>query len=287
MKDTFGLELRPLLTEGEPADFAITDLRDSYWSGESAAGPVRNGYYAVLWPAEESDATLHIDFSSYRFKRDGLFFVQPRQIHRVEGGLPPDGAALCFTDAFLARGEITPGFMAGLKIFHDQLQNEPLFIDPSRADKLSFYYKEISSAVNLRGTYAGLRLGALLKLFLIECTGVCDADLDTGVGGTLVLVKRFKDAVEASFMREHRVARYATELSVSPGYLSEVVKMHTGYTPKEYIQKRINLEARRLLRYSDIRVNELAYNLGFEDPHYFSRCFKQETGSTVTRFART
>ncbi len=278
--------LRRLECFSSAADICIRDLRSDYWGPNGLQTPVRNDYYAVLWPQSDSDLNMQIDFVSHEVSRDSLFFILPRQVHRMEGDTALLGKAICFTEDFLSKSEISPSFIAGLKIFSNQLQNEALRVDSSRVEKLSFYLEEMSSALEDRGDFSVLSLGALLKLFLIECTGMCDADVDLGASGPLLLLKRFKDCVERSFQQEHSVSHYAEALAVSPGYLNEVVKKHSGYTPKQYIQKRIVLEAKRMLRFSDIRVNELASALGFDDPQYFSRCFKQETGLTVTQFSR-
>jgi len=47
---------------------------------------------------------------------------------------------------------------------------------------------------------------------------------------------------------------------------------------------RLILEAQRKLQYSTLSVKELAYELGFNDPGYFSRLFKKNTGKSVSRY---
>ena len=49
-------------------------------------------------------------------------------------------------------------------------------------------------------------------------------------------------------------------------------------TPLNYIQDRKMLEARRLLYYTDIQIQEIAYKIGFEDIQTFSRFFKKKEG---------
>ncbi|HWV69167.1 helix-turn-helix domain-containing protein, partial [Chitinophaga sp.] len=55
-------------------------------------------------------------------------------------------------------------------------------------------------------------------------------------------------------------------------------------SPKEFITNRLMTEAQRKLHYSKVSVKELAYELGFSDPDYFSRLFKKSTGRSISEF---
>ena len=58
----------------------------------------------------------------------------------------------------------------------------------------------------------------------------------------------------------------------------------SGLSPKKYLIERLILEAQRILFYERPSVKELAYELGFADPDYFSRLFKKHTGKSISRF---
>jgi AraC-like DNA-binding protein len=57
-------------------------------------------------------------------------------------------------------------------------------------------------------------------------------------------------------------------------------------SPKEFITNRLILEAKRRLYYQEGSIKELAYDLGFNDPEYFSRLFKKVTGQTISMFVQ-
>ena len=57
-----------------------------------------------------------------------------------------------------------------------------------------------------------------------------------------------------------------------------------GKTPKEIINERILLEAKRFLVYSHLTIKEIGQDLGFEDPAYFVRYFKKNTETTPVEF---
>lgn len=94
----------------------------------------------------------------------------------------------------------------------------------------------------------------------------------------------FKLAVEANLTEQHDVHTIAEKLAMTTSSLYGIVKDFSGLSPKEWITSRLILEAQRKLQYSHLSVKELAYELGFNDPHYFSRLFKKTTGKSVSTF---
>lgn len=94
----------------------------------------------------------------------------------------------------------------------------------------------------------------------------------------------FKLAVETNLTEQHDVQSIAAKLALNSSTLYSIVKEFAGVSPKEWIINRLMLEAQRKLQYSSISVKELAYDLGFNDPGYFSRLFKKSTGKSVSRY---
>jgi AraC family transcriptional regulator, transcriptional activator of pobA len=80
------------------------------------------------------------------------------------------------------------------------------------------------------------------------------------------------------------VASIASQLHVSPRYLSDLLKQETGKTAIELIHLSLISEAKNLLKGSDKSVSEIGYALGFENPPYFSKLFKKEVGMSPKEF---
>lgn len=76
----------------------------------------------------------------------------------------------------------------------------------------------------------------------------------------------------------------ADKVHLSPGYLSDLLKKETGKSGKDYINYYLVEKAKTILLGTDQTVNEVAYNLGFNYPHYFSRLFKSKTGLTPLEY---
>jgi AraC-like DNA-binding protein len=76
----------------------------------------------------------------------------------------------------------------------------------------------------------------------------------------------------------------ASQLTISPRYLSDLLKQETGKTALEHIHILLIEEAKNLLMSTNNTVAETAYQLGFENPPYFSRLFKKEVGLTPVEY---
>ncbi|WP_030989448.1 helix-turn-helix domain-containing protein [Streptomyces sp. NRRL S-1813] len=95
---------------------------------------------------------------------------------------------------------------------------------------------------------------------------------------------RFRDAVERGFTRSRRVADYARSLGYAPRTLSRATEASAGVGAKEFIDRRVALEAKRLLAHGDQSAARIADRLGFADATNFSKFFQRQTGTTPIAF---
>lgn len=92
----------------------------------------------------------------------------------------------------------------------------------------------------------------------------------------------FKLVIETHLTEQPSINAIAEKLALTTNSLYRIVKEHSGISPKDFFTKRLMIEAQRKLHYSNLSVKELAYELGFNDPDYFSRLFKKCTGKSVS-----
>ncbi len=92
----------------------------------------------------------------------------------------------------------------------------------------------------------------------------------------------FKLVVETHLTEQPSIHTIAEKLALSTNSLYRIVKEHAGVSPKDFFTNRLMVEAQRKLYYSNLSLKELAYEMGFNDPDYFSRLFKKSTGKSVS-----
>ena len=128
-------------------------------------------------------------------------------------------------------------------------------------------------------------LQMMLKRYLILCTRLFKAQEhypDKKIESDII--REFNFLVEENFKTKHSVADYAALLNKSPKTLSNIFSKIGSKTPLQYIHERKMLEARRLLRYSELQIQEIAYEIGYEDIQTFSRFFKKQEGVSPSNF---
>ncbi|WKN44137.1 helix-turn-helix domain-containing protein [Tunicatimonas pelagia] len=77
---------------------------------------------------------------------------------------------------------------------------------------------------------------------------------------------------------------FADQLNLSPGYLTEILKRETGKTAKEIILLELVEKAKLMLLNSSQTISEISFQLGFENPSYFSRLFRKKVGMAPLEF---
>lgn len=115
----------------------------------------------------------------------------------------------------------------------------------------------------------------------------CETDTRTAdVSGRndFVLFERFRELVENHYMEQWHVRQFAERLHVTPPRLNRLCLKFSGQSAFDMVQHRLILEAKRKITYLPARIADIAYELGFHDPAYFSRLFKRLTGLTPKAF---
>ena len=98
------------------------------------------------------------------------------------------------------------------------------------------------------------------------------------------LTEQFKQLIVRFIDEQQAISFYAQHLGVTPNHLNKVVKQTTGKQASALIAEMLVLEAKVLLKHSELSISEIAYKLGFVDQSYFSRFFKTHTGNTPREY---
>jgi two-component system, response regulator YesN len=98
------------------------------------------------------------------------------------------------------------------------------------------------------------------------------------------IVQYIHKYIEENISGDLSVTKFAEVLHFNPSYLSRLYKQYTGQNLTDYISEVKFIRAKLLLRQSNIKINEISAQLGFETPSYFTRFFKKKTNLTPQEF---
>lgn len=102
---------------------------------------------------------------------------------------------------------------------------------------------------------------------------------------SLTLIRTFRHLVEHHYAEQWKVEDYARELNLPPARLNRLCRNLLNCNAKQLLQERLLLEARRQLIYTRIHIEQIAFELGFGDPAYFSRLFRQHQGCSPREYS--
>jgi AraC-like DNA-binding protein len=226
-----------------------------------------------------------IDQYQYPIQHGTILFSSPGQIRYWDIEVIPRGYVLIFEEGFLSRFLNDLQFINDLRYFNSG-ENPPKF-DMAIADVpyLMKLMENIEQEIETFGKSDQHILQALLYQTLVWLNRKYSATFQTiNTENYNRYIRQYSKMVNKEFKDQHSVSYYADSLNITSGHLNDLCKLHLGVSAKQYIQSRILLEAKRLLLYTDLQIDEIASRLSFEDSSYFIRTFKQSTGFTPLSF---
>ncbi|MBO7263868.1 MAG: helix-turn-helix domain-containing protein [Alistipes sp.] len=98
------------------------------------------------------------------------------------------------------------------------------------------------------------------------------------------LFNKFLDLLREYCSTERSVEFYASKMGITPKYLSLILKKKSGRNASKLIDEAVVYEAKRLLKYSGLSINEIALKLNFASQSFFGKYFKQRVGVSPSRY---
>lgn len=231
-----------------------------------------------------SDGPVHhmIDFAEYEATAGDVLWIRPGQVHRFSRASEYRGTVLAMQPGFLPRATVEA---TGLYRYDlpPLLHPDPARLDALRAalDQLRREYED-TATLPLSLHTAVLRHS--LTAFLLRLAHLAASSAEAARQQADTTFTLFRDAVEQGFSTNHSVSAYADALGYSRRTLVRAVRAATGETPKGFIDKRVVLEAKRLLAHTDLPIGRVGAAVGFPDAANFSKFFQLRTGRTPAAF---
>jgi AraC family transcriptional regulator, transcriptional activator of pobA len=240
--------------------------------------PQQRPFYFMLFMVD--GASRHrVDLEHFDVQSNELLFILPHQIHHLPPRKNNNYFKLGFDEDCLS---LLP-------------QQYPFLVNPHNNQKVKFtlaagervkaIFEMLIQLLSTMDTEPALIIAHLNSLLTEINTAYFAADKNPA-DDKLSKYIHFKLLIESNLTNHPSVISLAEQLALNTNSLYTLVKHYSGVSPKEFINNRLILEAKRRLYYSKCSIKELAYDLGFNDPEYFSRLFKKVTGQTVTTFVQ-
>lgn len=235
-------------------------------------------YYFFLFVLHGTGREV-VDGKIVEVNKNELFFALPNQLRQLT--IRDHGAdyyKLGFDDECLSRLPKKFPFLL------NPLNQQKISLPPDAIRRLSNNFEILNELLRTADSDTELIL-AYVNSLLTEVNAAYFISHKKHTAGSLDTFLGFKLFVEDHLTDQPAITEIAEKLAVSTDCLYRIVKQHSGFSPKEFITDRLIIEARRRLYHNqNTSVKELAFELGFNDPGYFSRLFKKVTGKTITGF---
>lgn len=228
--------------------------------------PHRHSFFSLVWFTQGTGFYV-IDFQEYEIKQDRVFFVSPKQVHNW------DYSENC--KGYIVTVDSTLGEELNLNDTFPYIDIDGKTKDLLLAifpDLIANFEKQNDISIDIRYVYQ------LCERF--------SQQNNVQHQTTNSYITAFKELIAENYTQPHAIGWYAAKLHLPTEGLNFLCKEYTGATAKQYLLDIKLTEAKRLLLYSDYNINEIAFQLGFEDSSYFSRIFKKKTSLTPSDFLR-
>ena len=252
------------------------------WHAEAPLDRVHRIDFHVVMLFDEGPVRHMVDFTEYEAGAGDLLWIRPGQIHRFSTTSEYRGTVLTMQPGFLPRATVEATGLYRYDLPPLLHPDEP-HLTALRA-ALAHLRREYEDTTTLPLSLHTAVLRHSLSAFLLRLAHLAASTQEAAqrdAGSTFTL---FRDAVERGFATNHSVSAYADQLGYSRRTLVRAVRAATGETPKGFIDKRVILEAKRLLAHTDLPIGRVGAAVGFPDAANFSKFFHQHTDMTPAGF---
>lgn len=244
----------------------------------------------IIGVGTEGETTQMFNLKEYRLRKDSLFIFPPKNILHQSGDRGSFKAHLIIINPnLLQRVNIDTKRFTPLLL---QFAAHPcLELTPAESRMLRGFISMIDSELRLpeteftNGIIGGMisaliyKIGAILRNYLSE-----HPQERPVMNRTEEYFRRFTALLGEHYMHERSVGFYARQLCITPKYLTTMIRQVSGKSASEWIDTYVIMEAKTLLKYSHMSVQEIAYYLNFPNQSFFGSYFKRNTGMSPSQY---
>lgn len=237
---------------------------------------------------------ISVNLNEYDISDNHLIITTPGKILKVTDVPEQDTSNLRYL--LIA---MSSDFASGLRLDMKSLLNDGvalmetpvLRLEEDKIKLMSQYLSLMAEVIRMKGEYQEDALRSLVASMLCVVAGVWSERLEEVRNTTSQTTSRsrmifdqFIKLVSEYHTKYRNVGFYADKLCLTPKYLSKLIKTASGRSAPEWIDAYVILEAKNLLKYSDITIKEIVYRLNFPNQSVFYKFFKARTGMTPSDY---
>jgi len=267
-------------------EFEIVDITELYKEFKDILTTRhRTAFYHIIW-FQNGNPTHLVDFNPIKIKTNTLLFLNKDTVQRFDSKTTFSGKAILFTDSFFCKTETDTKFLRSTILFNDLFSVSHIQIQKESKLFTNLLQLMVDELQNSEDDSQSDILQNLLHNFLLYSERERRKQDFTIIkkSSDLDYVMLFKDLLEKSYKSQKQVNYYAKQIIITEKRLNQATTKVLGKTPKEIIDDRIILEAKRILAHTNESVKEISFKLGFEEPTNFIKYFKKHSFTTPIEF---
>ena len=244
----------------------------------------------IIGVGTEGETSLTSNLQEFRLKKDSLFIFSPKHILQVQSNNRFKAHLIVIAPDFLKRINIDTkrmmplflqfGSLPCMELTHAESQSLRSFISMVEQE-LKGSETDFSSEI-IGGLIAATiyKVGDILTHYLTE-----HPEVDSPIHNRAEeYFRQFTELLGEHYKHERSVGFYARQLCITPKYLTTLIKRISGKSVSERIDNYVILEAKTLLKYSNMSVQEIAYYLNFPNQSFFGSYFKRNAGMSPSQY---
>lgn len=244
----------------------------------------------IIGVGTEGETSLTSNLQEFRLKKDSLFIFSPKHILQVQSNNRFKAHLIVIAPDFLKRINIDTkrimplflqfGSLPCMELTQAESQSLRSFISMVEQE-LKGSETDFSSEI-IGGLIAATiyKVGDILTHYLTE-----HPEVDSPIHNRAEeYFRQFTELLGEHYKHERSVGFYARQLCITPKYLTTLIKRISGKSVSEWIDNYVILEAKTLLKYSNMSVQEIAYYLNFPNQSFFGSYFKRNAGMSPSQY---
>ncbi len=269
---------------------SVINFENTSHSGEYPEGH-SFGYYTIFLK-DAMCGDMKYGRNYYDYQEGTLVFLAPDQIVKIENRKPhqPKGWALMFHPD-LIRGTSLGKSIKDYSFFSYEVFEALHLSEQERQTVLECFNNIANELKHSIDKHSARLIVSNIELFLNYCIRFYDRQFITRSHVNSDILSRFENILNEYFHSDlpqkqglPTVKYCAEKLNLSANYLGDLLKKETGKSAQEHVQLRLIEIAKEKMFEKDKTVSQVAYELGFEYPQYFSRLFKKKVGMTPNEY---